>query len=122
MADRLQAGVERILEMINSQMSTYRPDSELSKFNATAQTSWVEVSPEVAHVMAKALDISRASSGAFDTTVAPLVNLWGFGPEKPAVYSSDDMRNRAALVKIGHRHLELKDAPAAIRKKRPDLH
>ena len=94
--DRLQAGVERILETINSQMSTYRPDSELSKFNATADTSWVEVSPDVAHVVAQALDISRVIGRAFDATIGPLVNLWGFGPEKPAVRSPDDRAHQSS--------------------------
>lgn len=118
----LKAGVERILETVNSQMSTYRPDSELSKFNASAQTSWTEVSPDTAHVMAKALDLSRISDGAFDATVAPLVNLWGFGPEKLTVTSPGDDRIATALRGVGHHHLGARTSPNAIKKTRPDLH
>ncbi len=120
--DHLQADVERILRTVNGQMSTYSPDSELSHFNATARTSWVGVSPEVAHVMTTALEISRLSGSAFDATVGPLVELWGFGPDKQAVISPDELRDRSALVNIGHHHLAVKDAPTAVRKTRPELH
>ena len=119
---RIQTGVERVLETINWQLSTYRPESELSKINASPETVWLEVSPEVAHVVTKALEISRLSSGTFDATIAPLINLWGFGPDKQSVYSHKDKRITEALGKIGHHLLEVKEAPAAIRKSRPDLH
>ncbi|MDH3740438.1 MAG: FAD:protein FMN transferase [Hyphomicrobiales bacterium] len=118
----LQAGVVQILENMNDRLSTYRPDSDLSQLNATPEASWVKVSPELAHVMATALGISRASGGAFDATVAPVVNLWGFGPGEPVVRSPGDKRIAAALARIGHHQLDIKDAPAAIRKARRDVH
>lgn len=119
--DLLQAGVERILATINDQMSTYHTGSELAGFNATKSTSWVEVSPNIAHVIATARDISRLSAGAFDATIAPLVDIWGFGPARPAIDSPGETDIRAALAKIGHQHLGVSPTRAAIRKRRPDL-
>jgi len=72
--------------------------------------------------MTTALDISRASGGAFDATVAPVVDMWGFGPGEAVVRSPSDKRIAAALARIGHHQLDVKDAPAAIRKVRRDVH
>jgi thiamine biosynthesis lipoprotein len=60
-------------------MSTYDPDSEISLFNKHSDTTKFEVSAEFVKVVRKAQEVSNLSSGAFDITVAPLVNLWGFG-------------------------------------------
>lgn len=118
---QLQAGVERILRTVNGQMSTYLRDSELSRFNGASGTSWHEVSPDFAHVVARALEISRLSGSAFDPTIAPLVDLWGFGPEKPVVQSPGGRRIAAALRATGHAYLGVKETRTAIRKSRPDL-
>lgn len=120
--DRLKGGVEEILEKVNDQLSTYRLDSELSRFNAATQTSWVTVSPELSHVVTTALDVSRASNGAFDTTIGPIVDLWGFGPGWSDMRSPSDGRIGAALARVGLHHLIINDELQAIRKSRPDVH
>ncbi|MGL4350165.1 MAG: FAD:protein FMN transferase [Plesiomonas shigelloides] len=79
---QLQANVDKLLEKVNDQMSTYRPDSELSRFNQHRSATPVVVSQDTAKVVAEAIHIGRASQGALDVTVGPLVNLWGFGPDK----------------------------------------
>jgi thiamine biosynthesis lipoprotein len=117
----LQAGVEAILESTNQQLSTYRTNSDLSRFNRTAGSSWLEVPPELAHVLTTADGISRASGGAFDATVAPVVDLWGFGPSASIINSPSDHRLGAALAKIGHHQLHINDAQTAVRKARPDV-
>ena len=78
-AGRLQSEIETRLETINDQMSTWRDNSELSRFNKQTGTGWFEVSGETALVLAEAIRISELSGGAFDVTVGPLVNLWNFG-------------------------------------------
>src|SRR5688572_6734903 len=83
-ANRLQADVDRVLADIDRQMSTYRPDSELSQFNHTKAGKWFPVSPAVAVVTAAAQEISAKTDGALDVTVGPLVKLWHFGPNKVA--------------------------------------
>jgi thiamine biosynthesis lipoprotein len=80
-ADRLARAVAAELERVNEQMSTYRPDSELMRFNASEPGRWQTASRELVEVMSAAVTLSRHSSGAFDVTVSPLVDLWGFGPE-----------------------------------------
>ncbi|CAI0953163.1 FAD:protein FMN transferase [Serratia entomophila] len=81
-AREMQAEIDRRLEQVNAQMSTYRPDSELSRFNASrAVDEPFPVSPATAEVVLEALRINRVTDGALDVTVGPLVNLWGFGPE-----------------------------------------
>ena len=77
---QLQNAVDLQLELVNDQMSTYRPKSELSRFNQSRQST--EVSDAMIKVIQEALVIYKLSGGAFDVTVGPLVNLWGFGPDK----------------------------------------
>ena len=79
----LQAKIEQILGEINAAMSTYIPDSELNRFNRSRSDDWYAVSPSLFEVVKTAQAISELSNGAFDVTVAPLVNLWGFGPISP---------------------------------------
>ena len=71
--------VEAELLVVNAQMSTWQPDSELSRFNATRAGEWIPVSGELAGVVTLAQDLAHQSDGAFDVTVGPLVDLWGFG-------------------------------------------
>lgn len=97
-ADRLQSE----LDLVNAKMSTYRSDSELSRFNLLPAGSTFQVSADTFQVLQKALDIWRRSRGAFDVTVGPLVNLWGFGPA-PAADSRipDEEQQRAAWKRVG---------------------
>lgn len=76
----IQAGAEKVLQDVNQQMSNWREDSEISKFNRSDSTGWTEVSPATAYVIAESIRISQETGGAFDVTVAPLIDLWGFGP------------------------------------------
>ena len=69
-----------VLEGDNQQMSTYLADSEISLFNATESTDWQEVSADLCKKIESSQAISELTDGAFDITVGPLVNLWGFGP------------------------------------------
>jgi len=68
------------VERVDGLMSTYKPDSELSRFNQGPGGVGVPVSAETALVVEAALGVAASSDGAFDPTVMPLVDLWGFGP------------------------------------------
>jgi thiamine biosynthesis lipoprotein len=118
LAERIKA----LLAEINALMSTYQPDSELSRFNASASTDWIPASPELVAVIAAAQEVSRASDGAFDATVGPLVNLWGFGPRVTADALPTDAEIAAARALVGWQKLRLRDEPPALRKARPDLY
>jgi len=120
-ADALQTTVAAALETVNNQMSTWRPDSELSRFNAAQTTEWVPVSPELAKVVAAAQQISDQTDGAFDVTVGPLVQLWGFDsngrPEKVPTQEQIDV----ARARCGYTQLEVRSSPPALRKTRADV-
>ena len=77
---RLQESIDRELLLINQQMSTYLPDSELSQLNNAPVGEPVTVSPALFDVLALGLEVSWLTGGAFDYTVGGLVDLWGFGP------------------------------------------
>nr|WP_227731853.1 FAD:protein FMN transferase [Yersinia proxima] len=89
--EKLQLEIDRELEQVNDQMSTYRPNSELSRFNKSQQVNTpFAVSAATAKVVREAIRINRLTDGALDVTVGPLVNLWGFGPEgRPNVVPTD---------------------------------
>ncbi|MDE9429968.1 FAD:protein FMN transferase [Xenorhabdus bovienii] len=80
--ENLQKEIDRLLEEVNDQMSTYRPNSELSRFNQSREVNTpFLVSAATAKVVKEAIRINQLTDGALDVTVGPLVNLWGFGPE-----------------------------------------
>ena len=79
-ARAIQIEIDKRLEQVNNLMSTYRPGSELSRFNKVEQS--LTVSDAMRDVVKTALAIFKQTDGAYDVTVGPLVNLWGFGPDK----------------------------------------
>jgi len=115
----LQNLVEDQLEKINASMSTYRTDSEISLFNQSTSTDWQPASQELVEVIHKALEISRHSNGAFDITVAPLVNLWGFGPDGQPETIPDQHQIDQLLEHVGYQHLHCQREPPSIRKDTP---
>ena len=118
----LQAEVDRLLAQINRILSTYDPDSELSRFNRARTTDPVAISPALHTVLRTALLVGEQSQGAFDVTVGPLVNLWGFGPDprNDRIPAPADLA--AAGRRVGHDKLELRHAPPTLRKTRADVY
>ena len=120
-ASKLKARVDALLLGINAQMSTYQADSELSRLNANASHDWLAVSVELFTVLKAAQAVSAATDGAFDITVGPLVNLWGFGPQVPLAQPPAAEALAVARARVGYRQLELADGPPRVRKARADL-
>ena len=105
-SDQLRAAVEQALDDVDRSMSTFREDSELMGVNRSEGIEPVALTPMLHRVLAEALDIGYATGGAFDVTVAPLVNAFGFGPDKRRV--PPDAQTLASLApKIGADKLEL---------------
>jgi thiamine biosynthesis lipoprotein len=121
-ADVLKSELDAILAEINRQMSTYDPDSELSRFNRNESTDWVSVSPELAAVIREAQRISRLTDGVFDVTVGPLVNLWGFGPQLTDDRVPSDEAIAEALERVGYERLWVSGEAARVRKERADIY
>ncbi len=76
----LESAIYAELEAVELSMSTYIETSEISRFNRFGGSDWYEVSSALCSVVDTAINISRASGGAFDVTVGAIVNIWGFGP------------------------------------------
>lgn len=111
-----------LLDTLDNKLSTYKEDSEISRFNRSTSLDWQAVSPEFAEIVQQALEISALSGGAFDITVHPLVRLWGFEGELQRAVS---MPLAEQLLKarrtIGYRHLAVRTQPPALRKAIPEL-
>jgi FAD:protein FMN transferase len=112
----LQAGAQANFETVNRALSTYRRDSALASFNAVDSGDWVAVDPELAAVMAYALSLAQRSGGAYDITVGPLVNLWGFGPDSATRRVPDTDAIRAARSVVGWGKVQVDAAGARARK------
>lgn len=118
----LKQRTETLLARINQTLSTYDPQSELSRFNRNSSTDWITVSPELQQIAAEALRISELSSGVFDITVGPLVNLWGFGPEPRRDQVPTDTEIAQARERVGYWQLSAREEPPALKKQHPDLY
>lgn len=105
--NQLQTEIDKRLEMVNKQMSTYRPDSELSRFNQAEKS--LPISASLQFVMQASLELFKSSNGAFDVTVGPLVNLWGFGPDKRPIKVPAQTLIDEQQQKVGSGYLTLKD-------------
>ena len=119
--DVLGAAIKDRLEMIEERFSTWRPSSELSRINATLTTDWIPVSEEFCRVLDTATELSRATNGAFDVTVGPLVLLWGFGPDAERTMPPGDERVTEARTSVGFEKLETDCAMPAVRKALPGV-
>ncbi len=104
----LHDAVQARLDGIVAQMSTWLPDSDLSRFNAAQAGSWIALPEALFAVMRCALEIAEASGGAFDPTVGPLVDLWGFGPAGRGAALPDERRIEAVRRRIGWQRLALR--------------
>ena len=115
--------VDKAVQEVNQSMSTYQDDTELSQFNQSSSTDAVPVSSMLGEVIQTSLALHTQSGGAFDVTVGPLVNVWGFGPDK-AVDPPTEAELATAFKRVGSHRLEL--IPNAedwkLRKKQPDVY
>lgn len=106
-AEEVQAQIDQRLELVNDQMSTYRVNSELSRFNQTLHS--MKISDELRHVVEASLNLFKETNGAFDITVGPLVNLWGFGPDKKINKAPSDEVIAAKRQLVGSQYLSLQE-------------
>lgn len=116
-AVELDQAVAAILGQLHEQMSTYDPESVISHFNRSSSTDWFAVPKDVCLVVEEAVRISQLSQGAFDITVQPLVNLWGFGPGPERITPPEPHEIATTLQNIGYQYLTTRCVGAiAIRK------
>lgn len=102
----LQLEIDSIFAVIDQSLSLYKPNSLINQFN---EKGHVQMDTHMQAVIARSLEISRITRGAFDITVKPLVDAWGFGVHQPAerkVPSPDTIN--AVLSYVGYKYLEVK--------------
>jgi thiamine biosynthesis lipoprotein len=98
--------IEEELVAINDALSTYQADAEISRLNARAGDAELVLSERFAEVLDTALRVGRISGGAYDVTVGPLVDLWGFGVADfrgsvPAPEAIDEARAAVGADRLG---------------------
>lgn len=119
--DAVRTGLAELIDAelaaINRAMSTYDPRSELSEFNRRQDLGWVPASRGLLEVLDSASRISTSTQGAFDVTVGPLVDLWGFGPQYRTQRVPDNAAIERVRQSVGYQHIQTDPSAGAIRKK-----
>ncbi|PLW86790.1 hypothetical protein C0029_10445 [Halioglobus japonicus] len=113
---QLQRDIEVVLESVNDSMSTYRAESEISRFNQAPVDAWFDVSEDFYLVLSAAMAIHWQSNGAYDVTVGPLVNLWGFGPGERIDAAPDAAAIDLVMTRVGQDKLRVDGELRSVRK------
>lgn len=103
----VQRQVEGILAEVDRQMSTYRSDSDVERFNDLPAHSCQPMPGPILHLVRTGEQLSQASEGAFDLTVEPLINLWGFGPQAREIKVPDAATLGRVRQRVGHQYLHI---------------
>ncbi|WP_224823822.1 FAD:protein FMN transferase [Cognatishimia sp. MH4019] len=111
----VQQAITATLEAVNGSMSNWDPQSEVSRFNSSAALEPVPMSEPFATVMALSNDIHDASGARFDVTLAPLIELWGFGTRTPEDEVPPPADINAALDLVGQREVLRMEGDALIK-------
>jgi thiamine biosynthesis lipoprotein len=112
--------IELTLQEVNRQMSTWDPKSEISRFNHSSSIAPFQCSEAFALVVGESLDLSRQTEGAFDPTLQPLLNLWGFGSEAEDQAIPNEAEIAVAKQMTGWEKV-LIDDPSHLRKTEPEV-
>lgn len=93
---------------VEALMSRWKTGSDVNRVNAAKKDEWVEVDPQTFEVIEMAIEASGMTRGAFDITVRPLVDLWGFGPKLKVNFSKPpDEKIQEVLGFVGYRNIKL---------------
>ncbi len=118
----LRAAAEEALDEVDlweSLLNIYRPNSELARINALAAHEYVRVDPRVFRFLQQARDLTAITEGAFDITAAPLLRAWGFIGGSGAL--ADPVLLEAARRCVGWQHVHLDNAQGAVRFDQPGV-
>lgn len=109
------------LEALDAALSTWIDSSDVSRFNRAPAGEWFAVGRDVLAIVSTAEAISAQTGGAFDITVGPLVDLWGFGPNGQPEHAPSVDEIASLKASTGYRQLEYRTEPPALKKAHPDL-
>lgn len=113
----VRAALAQSVDIVDRQMSTWKPDSDLMRINRAPVDTWICAPPELMTVLAKGLEVGRLSGGAFDIGMGDVTGAWGFGPRE-----ANSRAIRAALGKTrapAHEVLEADFETMQVRKLAP---
>ena len=105
--EKIKIEIDSLLAEINNVFSTYQNSSEISKINSL-KASQINISDRFSYVLNKSLHYCALSDGAYDITVGPLIELWGFGKSKYIGMPSKETINNN-IKKIGFYNIYIKD-------------
>lgn len=119
---QVNKAIEAELQTITDQMSTWKKDSEISRFNQSTSTDWFPVSKDFAFVIKEAITLSERTEGAFDITLVPLLELWNFSNEEtPDSKIPSPDKIKAAKELVNYQLLSARLDPPALKKENPAL-
>ena len=119
--DQLYRKIEDELAEVNRQMSTWIEESEISRFNRSTNTEPFQTSEAFAQVVGAALELSASTGGAFDPTLNPLLNLWGFGSDSKERKVPSDAEIVRAKKRTGWHKLHIDEKTSSLWKNIPGL-
>ena len=122
-ADQLRQKVQQQLDADDQLLSTWKNDSALMRFNHSSSLTPWPVNDAMADIVTESLRIGYKTQGAMDITVGPLVNLWGFGPDKQPVKTPTQAQIDAANARTGLAFLSVinRSGRQYLQKSIPDL-
>jgi len=118
---QLKSDIDRRLDDINQQMSTWQPDSILSRFNASTDLQWFDIPQDTLTVISESKRVSEISSGAFDVTVGGLVDLWGFGKTDREGLIPNEQEIKKQINQVNFKKVRIRRDPPAIKKDNPEI-
>jgi thiamine biosynthesis lipoprotein len=119
--DQTRALIQSHLDQREAVLSHWQKDSAVSRFNESRSTDWQPAPPELVKIIQLARDIASKTDHALDITLAPLIDLWGFGASGPAKSIPTDTQIAEAKTRCGWQHLQTRLDPPALKKTLPDL-
>lgn len=119
--EKTESLITETLNRINRLMSTYQPDSDVSRFNRSDSTDWISVDPETAKVVRRALEIHKLTDASFDIRVASAVERWNFGPSKKKFHLPTDDEIDQLNRLLEESELQTRAEPPAIKKSDPAM-
>lgn len=105
----VKASVDQLLEEFEDAASTWRPSSEMSRFNAAPSGTCQAMPQSILELVQLAEQLHQDSEGSFDLTLDPLLELWGFHGDGGHQGVPDEEQVAAAMARTGHQHLHVRD-------------
>jgi thiamine biosynthesis lipoprotein len=106
-SEEVKLDVEKILADVDRQMSTYRNDSDIERFNDLPANSCQTMPASILELVRVGEQLSLQSEGSYDLTVEPLLDLWGFGPQAREEKVPTASALAEAMKRVGHAHLRI---------------